>query len=138
MSTWDAHAEEYHALDCALGGRGYPHLRRVAIFIQFKRSVFELDEPPSQYIEALVTGLKTQLPLLCAKGILDIRWLVDKASDEQVNRSTLRVALRALEEGIEGPVYMGADGEFKFGLETNERNMALRALEEGIQATGSE
>ncbi|KAG5635687.1 hypothetical protein H0H81_010405 [Sphagnurus paluster] len=128
-STWDAHAEEYHALDLALSGRGYPHLRRVVIFVQFKKSGFQLDEhlmEPVLYFETLVHGLKTQLPLLCAKGILDVRWLVDETADEKFNRSTLHMAIQAVEEGIEGPVYVGTDGEFlKFGLLTDETRDAI-------------
>ncbi|KAG5635382.1 hypothetical protein H0H81_011458 [Sphagnurus paluster] len=85
------------------------------------------DAIPVSYLSNAIERLYARLPRLRARGILRVRWLVTEK-----RQSGLEAAVRALREGIEGPVHADENERFKVGREYTESTIVevhLRALE---------
>ncbi|KAG5652710.1 hypothetical protein H0H81_004023 [Sphagnurus paluster] len=127
---WDGMTMELAALDRILGENASEGglLSRVEVFIQVGPemfySLYESRDPslppleeviPTVYLADAVCGLLARLPVLHARGVLRVRWLVTERQT-----AGLEVALEALRLKVEGHVHKGPDGKFKIGCEYNE------------------
>ncbi|KAG5635383.1 hypothetical protein H0H81_011459 [Sphagnurus paluster] len=116
--VWDALPAQCATLDRALCMPAYtPYLRRVEIFIQTGSKYFchsyDMKYPPMKpditksYLSLTVEGMYARLPGLCARKVVSVRRLIT-----QKGELGLDVAVRALREGVEGPVYADVNGQF--------------------------
>ncbi|KAG5642281.1 hypothetical protein DXG03_003058 [Asterophora parasitica] len=84
-----------------LAGPAFPHLRRVSVFLQCTRAKATPEE-----IQWNISKWKGAFRMLDEKGFLCVQWLTMEKPE-----MGMKVALRALEEGIqESEVHVGADG----------------------------
>ncbi|RDB27061.1 hypothetical protein Hypma_005163 [Hypsizygus marmoreus] len=122
--AWNKASHQLSMIDSILGGYEYPHLRRVAIFLEYLSFYDEDmdDSIPISAINVVMEQLKERLPLLHRNGVLSVQWLLTEKEQKG-----LGVALMALQRGIGSGVHVGMDGEFKIGHKYTEKNVCRKS-----------